>query len=36
MPISMISIHLIDIAHLIECLLILPLYYVAFDDVVMQ
>ena len=28
--------HLLDIAHLLECRLILPLYYVAYDDVVMQ
>ena len=28
--------HLLDIAHLLGCLLILPLYYVAFDDFVMQ
>ena len=31
-----ISAHLLDIAHLLGCLLILPLHYVAFDDVVMQ
>ena len=32
----MISAHLLDIAHLLGCLLILLLHYVAFDDVVMQ
>ena len=26
----------LDIAHLLGCLLILPLHYIAFDDVVMQ
>ena len=31
-----ISAHLLDIAHLLWCLLILPLHGVAFDDVVMQ
>ena len=31
-----ISAHLLDIAHLLGCLLILPLHDVAFDDVVMQ
>ena len=28
--------HLPNIAHLLGCLLILPLHYVAFDDVIMQ
>ena len=28
--------HLLDIAYLLGCLLILPLHYVAFDDVIMQ
>ena len=31
-----ISGHLLDIAHLLGCLFILPLHCVAFDDVVMQ
>ena len=31
-----ISAHLLDIAHLLGCLLILPLHYIGFDDVVMQ
>ena len=31
-----ISAHLLDIAHLLGCLLILPLHDVAFDDAVMQ
>ena len=32
----MISAHLLGIAHLLRCLLILPLHYAAFDDIVMQ
>ena len=31
-----ISAHLLNIAHLLGCLLILPLHNVAFDDVIMQ
>ena len=31
-----ISAHLLDIAHFLGYLLILPLHYIAFDDIVMQ